>query len=151
MEPPNERTILIAILVITSISTLFCLIGLATPGWYHANIFSFGHSSTAGLSVISLILLIGCIIAAIIILTKVVKYEHLPIIFVTLLIVTSIFLLATFGSFFGALSYSYNLMLTSFAFTYLSSLLGVYWLSSAQSNGQKSIAPTTQKRQPNEF
>ncbi|CAF0970479.1 unnamed protein product [Rotaria magnacalcarata] len=146
MEPPNARTILIAILVITSISTLFCLISLATPGWVHISIFSLGHSSTAALSIISLLLLIGCIIVASLILTNVVKHERLPIIFVTLLIVTSIFLLATFGSFFGASFYSYNLMITSFAFTYLSSLLAVYWLLSNQSNGQKSVTPTTQTR-----
>ena len=134
MQLLNERIVLIIILAITSISTLFCLIAVSAPGWGGITIFSpFQRTSTAALSVISLLLLIGCIIVAGIIIAGLLKNVPFPLIFVSLLIVTSLFLLGTFTSyaapiFHSSLWYSYNLMITAFSFTYLTSILAVYWL-----------------------
>ena len=57
----------------------------------------------------------------------------LPPIFVLSLILTSIFILATFGSLFSQSKfYSWDLMVVSLAFTYLSSLVAVFWLGTTQ-------------------
>ncbi|CAF3452374.1 unnamed protein product [Rotaria sp. Silwood1] len=143
----NERIVLIILVVVTSISTLFCLIGLAAPGWGGGfSVFAVGRSSTAALSIISLLLLIACVALAVILLIGIIQYQHLPMILVGLLIVTSFFLLGTFTSAFAlAQVYSVNLMITAFTFTYVSSILAVYWLFGLKSKDE-SYAPST--RQP---
>jgi hypothetical protein len=128
MRPINERMILIFILAIISVATILCLISLATPGWTGRNIF-FVVTLPATLSTISLILLIACLIIAGIILSGIILHERLPYIFVSLLIITSIIILASFTSFFSSISnYSYSLMVAAFTFTYLSSIIATYWL-----------------------
>jgi len=83
----------------------------------------------ATLSTISLILLIACLVIAGIILSGIILHERLPYIFVSLLIITSIIILASFTSFFSSISnYSYSLMVAAFTFTYLSSIIATYWL-----------------------
>ncbi|CAF1346299.1 unnamed protein product [Adineta steineri] len=132
----NERTILTAILGILGVATLFCLIGLATSGWGGYGVFKLLHPSTGSLCILSLLLLIACIIVGAVILLNLYQHEYLPLAFVSLMIITSIFLLGAFSSFISAINitsiYSYNLVVTAFAFTYLSSILATYWLFGAR-------------------
>ncbi|CAF1246373.1 unnamed protein product [Adineta steineri] len=130
----NERTILTGILGILGVATLFCLIGLVTSGWGGLGVFKLPHSSTGALCILSLLLLIACVIVGAVILLNLYQHENLPLIFVSLMIVTSIFLLGAFSSFISMSSYiySYNLVVTAFAFTYLSSILATYWLFGAR-------------------
>lgn len=137
MQVVDKRTLLIIILITTTISGLFCLIGLVTPGWGGFSIFTRGSlfASTIALSIISFLLLIGCIIVAAIIFTGISKDQRIPIVLVLLLIITSLFLLGAFTSqtIYSSLFYSYHLMITAFAFTYLSSILATYWLCATES------------------
>jgi glucan phosphoethanolaminetransferase (alkaline phosphatase superfamily) len=150
MQRLNERTVLIILLTVITIATLFCLIGLATPGWGGSSIFHTSTSSTAALSIISLLLLIACVAMAAIILTGVIQHEHLPSIFVTVLIISSIFILGTFASRIAYVyNYSYNLMVTSFTFTYLSSIFATYWLFGVRGSTDKTGAPAQQQQQQN--
>ncbi|CAF1349119.1 unnamed protein product [Adineta steineri] len=131
----NERIILTGILGILGVSTLFCLLGFALPGWGGYSVFSLpSHSSApAALSILSFLLLIGCVVVGAMILLNLYQHENLPLIFVSLMIITSIFLLGAFTSFrASSQNYAYNLVITAFTFTYLSSILATYWLFGAR-------------------
>jgi hypothetical protein len=147
MPPFKERHILIIILIIISVATLFCLLGIAIPGWGGYSIFSHSlrSTSTVALCIISLLLLIACIVVAAIILLGVVQHVHLPLGFVLLLIISSLFTLGAFTSVYPSTFHSYNLIVTAFTLTYLSSILATYWLYGARGTGQKSVAPARQQ------
>lgn len=136
MPAINERHVLIILLIVLSVATLFCLLGLAIPSWGGYSLFKYSATSTVALCIISLLLLIACVVVTVIILLNLMQNAHLPLIFVILLIVTSIFLLSSFTSFIsGWKNHSYNLVVTSFTFTYLSSLAAVYWLFGLRQGG----------------
>ncbi|CAF1044451.1 unnamed protein product [Adineta steineri] len=139
----NEKSLLYAMMAITGLSTLFCLLGLGTPGWGRDGIhdlalgfFVFSPSirkdnAAAGpLSIVSLLLLIGCLTVLGLIFKGKLKNHYVPVGTVILLIITTIFLLSTFASFFSTpYTYSVNLMTTAFVFTYLTSVIATYWLA----------------------
>jgi hypothetical protein len=148
----NERTILIAILAVIGVATLFCLLGFVTPGWGGHTVFSRFTSSAAALSIISFLLLAGCITVAVIILMGSIQHEYLPHIFLGILIIASLFLLGTIATVTSAVSnvfsfYSYNLMVTSFTFTYLSAIATTYWLFGARGANDKKTTPGQQQQQ----
>jgi hypothetical protein len=152
MPSLGERQIFIGILVVLSVATLFCLIGLATPGWAGYSLYDYSTStvgrSAMGLGIISILLLIACGVIAVIILTGIVKHNQLPTIFVALLIVTSIFLLGTFAPLAGLVGYSANLIITAFFFTYISSIGATYWLSVARgASGNMGTSSDQQQKQ----
>jgi hypothetical protein len=128
MRPVNERMVLIFILTIISVAALLCLIGLATPGWDGHNVFTVATLSGI-LTIISVLLLLVCFIMVGIILSGAIIHQHLPFIFVSILIISSVIMLGGFSSYFYSFSnYSYSLMVAAFTFTYLSSIIATYWL-----------------------
>ena len=141
----NERTVLCTLLGTIGISALFCLISLATPGWNAYTLFALKASSTAALAIISLLLLIGSLIVAGLILGNLLANRQLPLVFLSLLILSSIFLIATAGSFLSSImvSYSFNLMMAALTFTYASSLLSFYWFFRLRDAEKQAPATTT--------
>ncbi|CAF1195776.1 unnamed protein product [Adineta steineri] len=139
----NEKSLLYAMMAITGLSTVFCLLGLATPGWGRDGIqgpvlglfvfspsVSKNYAAAGPLSIVSLILLIGCLTVLGLIFSGKLKNHYVPVGTVILLIITTIFLLSTFSSFFATTyEYSVNLMITAFVFTYLTSIIATYWLA----------------------
>ena len=150
MQPISERLVLIVILTVIGVATFFCLLGISLPGWGGVNVFVYPKSAPAALCVISFLLLIGCVVLAVIILLGIVQHIHLPLIFVGLLVITSIFLLGAFTSVnsSNAYNYAYNLVITSFTFTYLSSILATYWLFGARQGGSTVGQPNNQASKP---
>ena len=139
----DERTVLSILLGTIGAAALFCLIGLATPGWRGFTLFDLKAHSTAALAIISLLLLIGSLVLAVLILINALPNPHLPLIFLLLLFVSSIFVIGTVGSAFGSsASYSYNLLITSLTFTYVSSLGAVFWFFSLRNGGGQSASST---------
>jgi len=137
MRPVNERMILIFILAIISVATLLCIVGLATPGWNGHNVFSVATLSIA-LSIISVVLLIVSVVMGGIILSGIIQHKRLPFIFISLLIISSIFILAALTSPFSSIyNYSYSLMVAAFTFTYLSSIIATYWLFGIRGTNEK--------------
>jgi hypothetical protein len=137
MRPAKDRMILMFILTIISVATILCLIALTTPGWNGHSVFSLAGLS-AGLCILSLVLLIVCAVMAGIILSGIIVNERLPLIFISLLIISSIFMLAAFTSFFSSIyNYSYSLMVAAFTFTYLSSIIATYWLFGIHNTNEK--------------
>ncbi|UJR24198.1 hypothetical protein I4U23_027164 [Adineta vaga] len=145
------------------LSTLFCLLGLVTPGWgvdvrYNEIVGAFVFSpktlitnAFAGvLTIMSLLLLIACITVLGLIFTHKLKHRYAPVGMVALLIVTTLFLLGTFSSFFsGAYTYSIKLMITAFTFTYLTSIIATYWLVIAYGDLSNIITkPASYQRDP---
>ena len=58
----------------------------------------------------------------------------------TVLIISTIFLLAAFTSFFSVYyNYSFSIMVASFTFTYLSSIIATYWLFGVRGNKENLI------------
>lgn len=134
MAALSGRVVLLCILGISVLSALFCIVGIAAPGWGYRGLFRAGFVATGALTIISLLLLICCIVVIVVILTGAIQQEYLPIIFVALLIVTTLILLGAVTSVFAYTTwYAYNLIISAFAFTYISSLLGVYWYCSLRS------------------
>ena len=144
----SERLVAIVTLALIAVSALFCIIGLATNGWYSASFGSslFGSGSVSvsyglftdgspaapkGLSIISFLLLLACIAVIILqILGKLRSFlRYLPI---AIMSVATIFLLATFASsgiyFFG---YSFNLMVVAHFFSYVALVITAYLLGQA--------------------
>jgi len=148
LQSINERVILISILIIISVSTLFCFLGIVIPRWGGSSLFEWGREAPAALCIISLLLLIACVAVAAIILSGILQQALLPLIFVLLLIITSIFILGAFTSFVSSpYNHSYNLIVTAFAFTYLSSILATYWLFGARGTNGTTTAPSKQQQQ----
>lgn len=128
MPPPNERSVLIFILLIISISILLSLTGLATSGWNGHKVFTVAIVSGV-LIIISVLLLIVCFIMVGILLSGAIIHQYLPLIFLAILVISSIIMLGAFSSFISSSSnYSYSLMVAAFTFTYLSSIIATYWL-----------------------
>ena len=140
-------------MAVIGVSTIFCFIGLATPGWGHffysgalrGKVFVFSiyvPLATGPLAIISLLLLIVSLVGLILIFLKKLQHPYAPIGIIVLMILTTFFLLGTFASFFsfgpaaivsstlGNSVYSINLIITAFTFTYLTSIIGTYWLAS---------------------
>lgn len=128
MLPYNERSVLIFILLIISVGIVLCLSGLATPGWNGHCVFTVATVSGV-LTIISVLLLIVCFIMVGIILSGAIVHQCLPFVFLSILIISSVVMLAAFSSFYTSISnYSYSLMVAAFTFTYLSSIIATYWL-----------------------
>jgi len=139
MKRLNEFCLLFLTIITTSFSTLFCLIGFLTPGWYfdeYKNLFCDQCPRTpTTLVILSIILLIICLILLILLVGGIIEQQQITamrFIIPTLLFLSTIFLLATFTSYLHFIQpirgYSYNLIIIAFIFAYLSSFLGVFWL-----------------------
>ena len=136
MPNVTERTILFIIILLTSIAALFWIIAIAAPGWLSDNLFDYARPSTKALCIISLILLVLSIVLAAVILIGTIPNASLPLIFVASLVLSSIFILAAFGAVCSRSNFcSWGLMVVSLVFTYLSSLVAVFWLGTAQKTG----------------
>ncbi|CAF1132720.1 unnamed protein product [Adineta steineri] len=139
----NEKSLLYAMMATIGLSTLFCLIGLTTPGWgpnpipnLTKGLFVFSplirlmNPAAVPLSILSLLLLIGCLTVFGLIFSGKLKNHYVPVGTVILLIITAIFLLNTFSSFFSTTHfYSVHLMVTACVFMYLTSIIATYWLA----------------------
>jgi hypothetical protein len=136
----SGRIVVLTVIIITAVSTLFCIIGLATKNWSNGSLFCNGCPRTpAALGVISVILLIVSVIALVLQMFDFLKgpLRYVPIV---LLFIATIFLLGTFGAYFGAYfgtwSSSYNLIVAAHFFAYIALTLQAYWLG--QSDGGSS-------------
>jgi hypothetical protein len=132
----SGRIVELTVIIITAVSTLFCIIGLATKNWSTGSLFCNGCSRTpAALGVISVILLIVSVIALVLQMFDFLRgpLRYVPIV---LLFIATIFLLGTFGAYFGTRSSSYNLIVAAHFFAYIALTLQAYWLG--QSDGGSS-------------
>jgi hypothetical protein len=130
----TESTVLTTIAVIASVAVIFAFIGIATPKWLNSgrglwNCNRVCSSSAAALAIIGLLLLITSIIFMIILIIHLLprKFRSLPL---GLLILATLFLMATTTSYLRQLNYiaySYELMVTAHAFAFLASVLLAFW------------------------
>jgi MFS family permease len=139
MKVFSEFFLLFVIIIITSLSTLFCIIGLSTPGWHfdnYRNLFCDQCPKTPNiLAIISMILLIICLILLSLLIARIIDQKQVILmrfIIPSLLGVITIFLLATLTSYLNFVDpnrgYSYYLTLMAFIFAYFASLLAAFWL-----------------------
>lgn len=140
MQSLSERVVLLTVLLVLGIGVLFWIIGIAAPGFNSVSLFKFASSATIGLCVVSLLLLVVSVVFGVANLIGNIRIANLPLMFVVVLIIASIFSLSAIGSLFPS-SYSWNLLIASFAFTYLSSLAAVFWLGTTQQLGLPKITP----------
>jgi hypothetical protein len=123
--------VLTALLALIGVSALFCLLGLATPGWGESSVFKYHGSSTGAMAILSLLLLISSLVLAGLVFLNIIPHPQLPLILVVVLFVSCIFLFGTVGAFINAFtvatSYSASLIMVALSFGYFSSLLSVYW------------------------
>jgi len=129
------RILIIIAIVITAMSTLFCIIGLATKGWGGYNMFSGSlfcdgcPQSSQALSILSFILLIATIVALVLHMFDILHglLRYIPFI---ILLISSIFLLGTFVGYVkksGLTSYSFDLMVAAHFFAYIALVVLAYW------------------------
>jgi hypothetical protein len=134
----SGRIVILTVIIITAIAALFCIIGLATKNWPivvsdpSGSLFCNGCSKTpAALSIISFILLIVSVVALVLQMLDILNgpLRFVPII---VLFIATIFLLATFGAYFGIYStvtwHSYNLIVVAHFFAYIALTVLAYWL-----------------------
>jgi hypothetical protein len=127
------RILLIITIVITAVSTLFCIIGLSTNGWggYGSNSLfcSYCPQSSKALSILAFILLLITILALFLHMFDIIRglLRYIPFI---LLLISSIFLLGTIVGYVrnsGLTSYSYDLMVVAHFFAYMGLVVLAYW------------------------
>ena len=124
----SERVLLIIIVCVLSLAGFLCLFALTTSGWNNQSVFS-EHITIGVLLIISFVLLVICVFMVSFILLGFIVHEYFPFIFVSFLIVPSIFMHGAFTSFVSNTSnYSYSMMIAAFTFTYLTSIISTYWL-----------------------
>lgn len=117
----SGRVLILIGIAITIISTLFCIIGLATKGWdSRGGIFCDGcYKAPAALSIISFILLLVTIAALVLQMLEVLT-GILQLVPTILLLICTIFLLGTFVSFVErGLGYSFDLMVAAHFCSYV--------------------------------
>ena len=142
MKVLTEFFILLNIAITTSLSTLFCIIGLSTPGWHFGGYRSLFCDQCPKmpntLAIMSMILLIISLILLVLFIANVIEQEQLTLmryLIPALLLISSIFLLATLTSYLSFVDpnrgYSYRLMIVAFFCAYLASLLSAFWLGNA--------------------
>jgi hypothetical protein len=125
------RILVIIATVLTAVSTLFCIIGLATKGWRgdpSIGLFCDGClKAPAALSIISFLLLIATIVVLVLNIFDVL-HGYLRYIPFVLLLISTIFLLGTFVSAAKpGLSYSFDLMVAAHFFSYVALAVTAYW------------------------
>lgn len=124
------RILVIIATVLTAVSTLFCIIGLATKGWLGGVIGLFCDGcakAPAALSIISFLLLIATIIVLLLNIFDVL-HGYLRYIPFVLLLISTIFLLGTLVSYVKpGLGYSYDLMVAAHFFSYVALAITAYW------------------------
>lgn len=126
----NERILLIIAAVVTAISALFCIIALATPNWTTMiGLYCSGCSIPAsGLAIVAFILLIAATCVLILFLARILPTALRPVA-ILILFLAAIFTLATFASFWNAISgYSYKLMVVANFLCYIASIITAFWL-----------------------
>lgn len=139
MKVLSEFFLLFAITITTAFSTIFCIIGLSTRGWnfdtYRYLFCDQCPKTSSILAIISMMLLVVCIILLGLIIGRIIDQEHMlsmRFIIPSLLLISTIFLLATLNSYLGFADpnrgYSYYLTIVAFVFAYLASLLAAFWL-----------------------
>ncbi|CAF1288264.1 unnamed protein product [Rotaria magnacalcarata] len=129
----SETILLIITMVITVISALFCIISLATPRWTtFYGLFCTGCStSSAGLSVVALILLVASIIVLLLCIIRILP-KSTRILSLVVLFIASIFTLASFAAYYDSIAgYSYNLMVVAHFLCYAASILTAFWLGTS--------------------
>ena len=163
----EEKFLLYVMMAAVGLSTLLCIIGLTTPGWGISSngskrtglfVFSAQTRVTLGaagpLAIVSFLLLIACLTVLGFFYKDKLKNRYVPVGIVALLITTTFFLLATFASSFStSYYYSVQIIITAFAFTYLASIIGTYWLASVHGGLPSGTAvssnqPTEQQQAP---
>jgi hypothetical protein len=131
----SDSTILTTATVISGFAGLFALIGLTTPKWLRRgyglwNCNNVCSSSAAALAILGLLFLTISVVLLIILLMRLLprKLRSLPL---GLLVVGTLFLLAATASYlrhFNVTDYSFELMVTAHAFSFLASVLLAFWL-----------------------
>jgi hypothetical protein len=141
MKVLSEFFLLLTIIFTTSLSTIFCIIGLSTPGWrldtYQSLFCDQCPKSPPVLAIISMILLIICLILLGLLIAGFIDQQQvifMRFIIPALLLISSIFLLSTLTSYLSFVDpnhgYSYKLTITAFIFAYFASLFGAFWFGS---------------------
>ena len=133
MRLPGRILILIGIIV-TAVSALFCLIGLATKRWTGTlGLFCDGcYKAPAALSIISLLLLIAAVVTLVLLMFGILKgiLQFVPI---GILLLATIFLLGTYVSHVERnRGYSFDLMVVAHFCSYVALAITACWLG--QSN-----------------
>ena len=126
----SERILLIVAAVITAISALFCVISLATPRWSLAfGLYCSGCSiPAAGLAIVAFILLIAATAVLVLFIGRILP-NSVRLLSIVILFLGAIFTLASFASFWDAMSgYSYKLMVVSNFLCYIASIITAFWL-----------------------
>lgn len=126
----NERILLIIAAFITAISALFCIISLATPRWsLISGLYCSGCSVPAsGLAIVAFILLIIATVVLILYTGRILP-NSLRLLSIIILFLGTIFTLASFASYWDAISgYSYKLMVVSNFLCYIASIITAFWL-----------------------
>ena len=91
MHTINEQLLLLMMIGSISVALILCIVGIAAPGWAGFNIFDIRIPEMAGLSVVSLIFLLLCLITAILILTRIIKASEISLVLIVGLILAFIF------------------------------------------------------------
>ena len=131
----KESALLVAAAVVTGIAIVFAAVGLATPRWLADgtglwNCDRVCSTTGAALAIIGLSFLTASIISMIILLIRLSprKLRFLPL---ALLILATLFLLATTAGYLRSLEkigYSFELMVVAHAMAFLASVLLAFWL-----------------------
>ncbi len=144
----TETILLIIAAIITAGSTFFCLIGLATPGWYG---YGYWYGSVglycsncakapAALAIIALLLLIVGIVILVLFIIKILP-KSIRVLSLLILFLATIFTLATFTSTVdSATGYSFKLMVFAHFLAYVATILVAFWLGG--SYGTTVVTPT---------
>lgn len=139
MKAPTEYLILLIIMISTSLSTLFCIVGLATPGWHfdqNRTLFCDDCPKMSNaLALLSMILLIVCLIFLLLLSVGMIAEEQvvfMRLIIPSLLLLITILLLTTLIAYLNFVhpthGYSFHLTIVAFLFAYVSALMAAFWL-----------------------
>jgi hypothetical protein len=139
MRAPSEHVVVLAIVTSTCLSTIFCTIGLSTPGWHFDSYRSLFCDQCPRMShllaILSMVLLITCLIFLVLFLTGMIEQQQMTLmrsIIPILLMISTIILLITIMSYLSFVDakhgYSYYLTVVAFVFAYFASSAAAFWL-----------------------
>jgi hypothetical protein len=132
----SERILLIVTAIITAVSTLFCLIALASPGWYlsyfgSANIGLYCTgcpTAPKALSIIAFLLLILGIVVLVLFALNILP-KSIQVLSVFVLFLATMFTLAAYASSVDKITgYSFKLMVFAHFLCYIATLFVAFWL-----------------------
>ena len=129
----SEVILLVVTAVVTALSALFCIISLATSSWAGGlGLFcTVCPSSSGGLAVVAFIFLLAAILVHLLFACRILP-KSLRLLALFTLFAACIFTLSSYATYFNALTgYSYRLMVVAHVFSYIASLLTVFWLGAS--------------------